>query len=154
MNQLTKEVSREYRVDFNTGEMHWDDPIPPEVTSGLLGKPAICIIDRTSLFAWSLMMNVRDVAGADVAPGGWMKISVKTGPEFDEAAFARDVAKTMMDVSQTPRHVAKQFAASHLAGGVFGSSHSAHERECDTDVLERRLSQLPHPKTCVERTRL
>ena len=58
MDQLTKEISREYRVDFNNGETHWDDAIPPEVTSGVLGKPAICIIDRTSLLAWSLMMNV------------------------------------------------------------------------------------------------
>src|SRR5215218_4225131 len=100
MDQLTKEISREYRVDFNNGETHWDDAIPPEVTSGVLGKPTICIIDRTSLLAWWLMMNVREVAVADVTASGWMRITVSTGRHFEEARFAREVAHTVARVTQ------------------------------------------------------
>ena len=99
MERVTKEITREYRLDFNNGEAHWDDPIPPEVTCGVLGKPATHIINRTSLLAWSLMMSLRDVAIADVTGEGWMKISITTGPDFDEAAFTRDVAETLTAVT-------------------------------------------------------
>jgi hypothetical protein len=104
MNYLTREITREYRLDFNNGETHWNDPMPPDVTSGVLGKPTICIIDRTSLLAWSLMMNVREVAVADLTAGGWMKISITIGSNFDEANFTREVADTVTSVTQVPRH--------------------------------------------------
>ena len=81
MNNVAKEITREYRLDFNNGETHWDDPIPPEVTSRLLGRRVTCIISRTSLLAWSLMMDVREVEVADVTADGWMRIEVSRGPE-------------------------------------------------------------------------
>ena len=113
MNQLTREITREYRLDFNTGEAHWDDPIPPDVTSDLLGKPTICIIDRTSLLAWWLMMNVREVSVADVTAGGWMKITVSTGCHFDEARFAREVDHTVASVTQVPSNLAQKPRSHH-----------------------------------------
>jgi hypothetical protein len=111
MNYLTREITREYRLDFNNGEMHWDDPMPPDVTSGVLGKPTTCIIDRTSLLAWSLMMNVREVAVADLTAGGWMKVSITTGSSFDETNFTREVADTVTSVTQVPRHLAQKLPA-------------------------------------------
>ena len=65
MINITKEITREYRVDFNKGETHWDDPIPAEVTSDVLGRRTTCIINRTSLLAW-LLTNLPDVACADL----------------------------------------------------------------------------------------
>jgi hypothetical protein len=100
MDQVTREITREYRLDFNNGEGHWCDRIPPEVTCNVLGRPATRIINRTSLLAWSLMMNLRDVAIADVTAEGWMKISITTGPKFDEAAFTREVAETLTAVTR------------------------------------------------------
>src|SRR5215217_3082719 len=79
-------------LDFRNGETHWDDPIPPEVTSQLLGRRVTCVISRTSLLAWSLMMDVREVEVADVTADGWMEIAVCTGPDFDHTAFMRDIA--------------------------------------------------------------
>jgi hypothetical protein len=104
-----KEITREYRLDFTQGEAHWDDPIPPEVTSQVLGKQATCIISRTSLLSWSLMMNIREVEVADVTVDGWIQIAVRTGPDFDEKAFGRSVAETMAEVKQvrsqlSPKH--------------------------------------------------
>ena len=114
MNYLTREITREYRLDFNTGETHWDDPIPPDVTSDLLGKPTPCIIDRTSLLAWWLMMNVREVAVADVTAGGWMKITVSTGCHFDEVRFAAEVAHAVARVTQVPRNLAQRPRAHYV----------------------------------------
>jgi hypothetical protein len=45
------------------------------------------------------MMNLRDVAIADVTAEGWMKISITTGPNFDEAAFTQEVAETLTAVT-------------------------------------------------------
>jgi hypothetical protein len=70
MNYITKEIAREYRLDFSNGETHWDDPMPAGVIAGVLGREAACIIDRTSLLAWSLMMDIREVEVADVTIHG------------------------------------------------------------------------------------
>src|SRR5215211_3552857 len=78
MNNVAQEITRSYRLDFRNGETHWDDPIPPEVTSQLLGRRVTCVISRTSLLAWSLMMDVREVEVADVTADGWMEIAVCT----------------------------------------------------------------------------
>src|SRR5688572_9577581 len=111
MIQMAEEMSREYRLHFNNGETHWNDPIPPEVTSGVLGKRTTSVINRTSLLAWSLMMNLREVHVADVTADGWMKIQISTGPEFEEAAFTRDVAQTILEVSQVRSHVGQEHTA-------------------------------------------
>jgi hypothetical protein len=100
MNNVVQEITREYRLDFNNGETHWDDPIPPEVTSRLLGRRVTCVISRTSLLAWSLMMDVREVEVADVTADGWMKIEVSTGPDFDHTGFTRDIAAKVTEVTQ------------------------------------------------------
>ena len=100
MNIVAEEITREYRLDFNKGETHWDDPISPEVTSRLLGRRVTCVISRTSLLAWSLMMDVREVEVADVTADGWMRIEVSTGPDFDHTAFTRDIAAKVTEVTQ------------------------------------------------------
>ena len=91
MEHVTHEITREYRLDFEGGEAGWDDPIPPEVTSRVLGREATCTINRTSLLAWSLL-NIAHVQVADLACGGWIKIVISTGPDFDESAFRAEVA--------------------------------------------------------------
>ena len=68
MEHVTHEITQEYRLDFEGGEAGWDDPIPPEVTSRVLGREATCTINRTSLLAWSLM-NIAHVQVADLACG-------------------------------------------------------------------------------------
>jgi hypothetical protein len=86
MDHGTQEITREYRLDFSRGEAEWDDPIPPEVTSGVLGRRTKATIKRTSLLAWSLM-NITEVEVADVTAGGWIKIRIRTEADFDEDAF-------------------------------------------------------------------
>jgi hypothetical protein len=98
MTYVTKEITREYRLDFNHGETHWDDPIPPEVTSGVLGKPTTRIINRMSLLAWSLMMSLGQVTVADVTAEGWMKIAVTSDEDFDEDSFIREITDTLAAV--------------------------------------------------------
>jgi hypothetical protein len=99
MDHGTQEIRRVYRLDFDHGEASWDDPMPPEITSDVLGRRATSIINRTSLLAWSLM-NLRHVDVADLSFGGWIKISITTGPDFDEGAFQREVAEVVHRVSQ------------------------------------------------------
>jgi hypothetical protein len=105
MNNVAQEITRSYRLDFRNGETHWDDPIPPEVTSQLLGRRVTCVISRASLLAWSLMMDVREVEVADVTADGWMEIAVCTGPDFDHTAFMRDIAATVTEVTQVRSHL-------------------------------------------------
>ncbi len=100
MRDVAKEITRSYRLDFSNGEMHWDGPMPPDVTSRLLGRQVTCVISRTSLLAWSLMMDVREVEVADVTAHGWMEIAVCTGPDFDHTAFTRDIAAKVTEVTQ------------------------------------------------------
>jgi len=132
MNNVAKEITREYRLDFNNGETHWDNPIPPEVTSPLLRRRVTCIISRTSLLAWSLMIDVRDVEVADVTAGGWMKIEVSTGPDFDHTAFTRDIAAKVTEVTQVGSSLRQQHM-DPAAGGTASSrggqppSHYNHQ---------------------------
>ena len=104
MDHVAKEITREYRLDFNHGETHWQDPIPPEVTSGVLGKATTRIINRTSLLAWSLMMSLGHVTVADVTADGWMKIAVTSEGDFDEDAFTWEIAETLTAVKAVRRH--------------------------------------------------
>jgi hypothetical protein len=104
MNYVTKEITREYRLDFNNGETHWQDPIPPEVTSGVLGKPTTRVITRTSLLAWSLMMSLGEVTMADVTADGWMRICVSSDDDFDEDSLTRDIADMLRAVIAVRRH--------------------------------------------------
>jgi hypothetical protein len=96
---MTQEITRQYRLDFRNDEPEWDDPILPEVTSRLLGRKATCIISRTSLLAWSLM-SLPQVDVADLTAGGWIKIAISTGPDFEEAAFKSEVASILAGVRQ------------------------------------------------------
>jgi hypothetical protein len=97
MQHVAQEMTREYRLDFDSGDADWDDPVPPEVTSDVLGRKMTCTISRTSLLAWSLM-NISEVQVADLVCGGWIKIVVGTGDDFDEAAFKADIARVVSDV--------------------------------------------------------
>ncbi len=97
MQHSTREITRVYRLDFDNGEAHWDDPIPPEITSNVLGTKATCIISRTSLLAWSLM-NIPGVEVADLSCEGWIQIAVATGADFDEVAFRNEVETIISDV--------------------------------------------------------
>ena len=98
-----QEIAREYRLDFNTGEAHWDDPIAPEVTSEVLGTRTTCIISRTSLLAWTLT-HIAEVDVADVTAEGWIKISLNTGPDFDEATFRGEISAVVSRVLGVRRH--------------------------------------------------
>jgi hypothetical protein len=121
MEHIAQEITREYRLNFNDGEAHWDDRIPPEVTSGVLGRGATCAISRTSLLAWSLM-NISEVQMADVVCGGWIKIVISTGPDFDELAFTSEVAQVLSEVSavrSNHRPHAPDFALPKRAHGVI-----------------------------------
>ena len=97
MQHVTRETTREYRLDFDSGDADWDDPIPPEVTSDVLGRRMTCTITRTSLLAWSLM-NISEVQLADLACGGWIKIVISTGNDFDESAFKSEIARVLSAV--------------------------------------------------------
>jgi hypothetical protein len=96
---MTQEITRHYRLDFRNDEPEWDDPIPPEITSRVLGRKATCTISRTSLLAWSLM-SLPQVDVADLTSGGWIKIAISTDPHFDEAAFKAEVATVLASVRQ------------------------------------------------------
>jgi hypothetical protein len=106
MEQLAKEITREYRVDFNKGETEWNDPIPPEVTSDVLGNRTTCVISRTSLLAWSLM-RLPHVEVADLARGGWIKVRLNTDEEFDEVSFKLEVAELIASIREVRPHKAK-----------------------------------------------
>jgi hypothetical protein len=99
MEHVPEEITREYRLDFNHGETAWDDPMPPEIICNVLGRNATCRINRTSLLAWSLM-NIPQVQVADVACGGWIRISISTGADFDELVFKREVADIVAGIRQ------------------------------------------------------
>ena len=107
MEQLTKEITREYRLNFNKGEPEWDDPIPPDVTSNVLGYRTTCIINRTSLLAWSLMMLLPQVEVADLARGGWIEIRLRTESDFDELSFQFEVAELVESIREFRAHRAK-----------------------------------------------
>jgi hypothetical protein len=98
-----QEIAREYRLDFNNGEAHWDDAIAPEVTSEVLGTRTTCIISRTSLLAWTLT-HIAEVDVADVTAEGWIKISLNTGPAFDEASFREAISAVLNRVLGVRRH--------------------------------------------------
>jgi hypothetical protein len=97
MQHSTEEIARAYRLDFDNGEAHWDDPMPTDITSGVLGTKATCIISRASLLAWSLM-NIPEVEVADLTWEGWIRVSIKTGVEFDETAFKAEVETILTGV--------------------------------------------------------
>src|SRR5215204_4377823 len=99
MDSVTREIAREYRVDFQAGEPHWEDPVPPEVTAEVLGRRTTCVINRTSLLAWSLT-KLPEVIVADLTSDGWIKVVVSTGPDFDEPAFSRSVGAALAAVAQ------------------------------------------------------
>lgn len=101
MEHVTREITREYRLDFNRGEAGWDDPIRPETTSLVLGRRATCIISRTSLLAWSLM-TIPAVQVADLTCEGWIKIVISIDADFDEVAFRSELAKIVADVRNVP----------------------------------------------------
>ena len=46
------------------------------------------------------MMDVSEVAVADVTADGWMTIEVSTGPDFDHSAFTREIAAKVTEVAQ------------------------------------------------------
>jgi hypothetical protein len=99
MQNITYEITREYRLDFDNGEPGWEDRIPAEITSGVLGRHSTCVINRTSLLAWALM-KMPEVQVADLACGGWIKIVISTGPGFDEVVFRREVAEVLAGVKK------------------------------------------------------
>src|SRR5918993_1401108 len=103
MTQLTHEIRREYRLNFNKGEPEWDDPISPEVTSDVLGRRTGTVINRTSLLAWSLM-NLPCVEVADLVGGGWMEIRLNIDPDFDELNFQFQVAELVASVRDIRAH--------------------------------------------------
>src|SRR5829696_7382636 len=83
MEYDTAEISRQYRLNFDRGESLWDDPIPPEITSNVIGIQTTLTINRTSLLAWSLL-NISHVETADLAFDGWIKLLIRTSTSFDE----------------------------------------------------------------------
>jgi hypothetical protein len=97
MDHGTQEITRVYRLDFNFGEPEWDDPMPHDVTSEVLGRRAMSTINRTSLLAWSLM-NLPCVEVADLTLGGWMKVVISSGSNFDEPAFKTAIAEIVQRV--------------------------------------------------------
>ena len=99
MEQLTQEITREYRLNFNNGELEWDDPIPPEVTSNVLGRPTGTVINRTSLLAWSLM-SLPSVEVADLVGGGWIEIRLGTDANFDELQFKLQVSELVAEIRE------------------------------------------------------
>jgi hypothetical protein len=103
MTQLTHEIRREYRLNFNRGEPEWDDPISPDVTSDVLGRRTGTVINRTSLLAWSLM-NLPCVEVADLVGGGWMEIRLNIDPDFDELNFQFQVAELVASVRDIRAH--------------------------------------------------
>jgi len=115
MELVLEEITREYRLDFNHGETTWDDPMPPEIICNVLGRNATCRINRTSLLAWSLM-NIPQVQVADVACGGWIRISISTGADFDELVFKRKVVDIVAEIRQV------RSSASARTGRTVGAS--------------------------------
>ena len=99
MEYDTAEISRQYRLNFDRGESLWDDPIPPEITSNVIGIQTTMTINRTSLLAWSLL-NISHVETADLAFDGWIKLLIRTSTSFDEAAFKREIADIVAGVKQ------------------------------------------------------
>ena len=78
-------------------EADWDEPMLPEVTSGVLGRKTRFTMSRTSLLAWSLM-DITHVEMADLTAAGWIKIIVSTGPDFDEQIFRSEIADVLARV--------------------------------------------------------
>lgn len=99
MEHDTQEITRQYRLNFNHGEVLWDDPMPPEITSDVTGMKTTGTIDRTSLLALSLL-NISQVETADLAFQGWIRILVRTSADFDEATFMRDVADVVSGIKR------------------------------------------------------
>ena len=99
MEQLSQEIRREYRLNFDKGEPAWDDPIAPEVTSEVLGRSTDTIINRTSLLAWSLM-KLPHVEVADLVGGGWIEIRVETGADFDELTLKFQIADIVAEIRE------------------------------------------------------
>ena len=99
MEYDTAEISRQYRLNFDRGESLWDDPIPPEITSNVIGIQTTMTINRTSLLAWSLL-NISHVETADLAFDGWIKLLIRTSTSFDEVAFKREIADIVAGVKQ------------------------------------------------------
>jgi hypothetical protein len=99
MEYDTAEISRQYRLNFDRGESLWDDPIPPEITSDVIGIQTTMTINRTSLLACSLL-NISHVETADLAFDGWIKLLIRTSTSFDEAAFKREITDIVAGVKQ------------------------------------------------------
>jgi hypothetical protein len=106
MEQLTEEVTGEYRLNFNKGEPEWDDPIAPEVTSDVLGRRTGTVINRTGLLAWSLM-SLPCVEMANLLGDGRIEIRVSTGSGFDELTFKFQVAELVSNIREIPAYRAK-----------------------------------------------
>ena len=125
MEHVPEEITREYRLDFNHGEAAWDDPMPPEIICNVLGRNATCRINCTSLLAWSLM-NIPQVQVADVACGGWIRISISTGTDFDELVFKREVADIVAGIRQVRSDGITR--AGHTGGACNGRAPVAELR--------------------------
>ncbi len=110
MEHLTQELTREYRLNFNKGEPEWNDPIPPEVTSDVLGRRTGTVINRTSLLAWSLM-NLPCVEVADLVGGGWIEIRLSTDSDFDELTFKFQIAELVTNIRELRAYRMKAVSA-------------------------------------------
>jgi hypothetical protein len=99
MDVENQEVTREYRISLTNRDSDWDDPIPTEVASAVLGTKATSVISRTHLLARSLM-NMPQVDVADSTGGGSIKIMVRTAGDFDESAFKIEIAEIVTGVRQ------------------------------------------------------
>jgi hypothetical protein len=113
MSGWPEEITREYRLEFNTDEALWDEPIAPETSSTVLARRVTHALNRTSLLAWSLM-NISSVEVADVTGNGWIEIRISTGSDFDEGAFKAEVANALARV--------RQVESAQSAGSMFRSS--------------------------------
>jgi hypothetical protein len=99
MEQLTQEITREYRLNYNKGEPEWDDPIPPEITFNVLGDRTGTAMNRASLLAWSLM-SLPGVEAANMVGGSSIEIRLSTDAEFNELTFKFQVAELVANVRE------------------------------------------------------
>jgi hypothetical protein len=119
MDHGTQEIKRVYRLDFNNGEPDWDDPIPSEVASSVLGRKTTSMINRTNLLAWALM-DMPQVQVADLAFEGWIMISISPDAHFDELTFKSEVATIVRFVRQVHRDRGQRDAdLPSIAGSVM-----------------------------------
>jgi len=99
MEQSTPEIRREYRLNYSKGELEWDDPIPPEMMSNVLGKRTGTVMNRATLLACSLM-TLPCVEAANMVGEGSIEIRLSTDAEFNELTFKFQVAELIADVRE------------------------------------------------------